>query len=88
MSLRYKLWDLEVFGNDIDGFEVDSWRQVDTVELEDDIPSDQIIDKLVDGGHLSGYAHGRCEVDEQGSWIYIREMQSGRPLFNLEAIEC
>jgi len=83
---KFKVWDLEVCGNDIDGWEVDSWKQVDTLEIQDDISDDEIIELLVEQSHLTGYAHGRCTVDQQESWIYIYELQSSRPLFNLEQV--
>ncbi len=83
---KFNVLNLEVLGNDIDGFEVNDMHKVGTIELAQDIEDEQIVELLVEEGYLSGYAHGRCEVDQQESYIYINERESGKPLFQLQLI--
>ncbi len=69
MTAVYQVMDLEVFGNDIDGFEINDCRSAGKIELPEHVTHDQIIELMVEEDYLSGYAHGRCEVDIEDNWI-------------------
>lgn len=84
MITRFKLYDLNVFGNEQDGFEIDSWQQIDTLEIcEDDITCENIINLLMQKDYLCSCA---IDVEIHDQWIYTFETYTGRPLFNLQEI--
>lgn len=80
------LYDLDVWGNEDDGFEVNDWWAVKNLEFtEMEIQDDQaILNRLKEEGCLATSDPKYVEVVADYGFIQINVRDTGRPLYNLE----
>jgi hypothetical protein len=81
---KYKLYTLDVWGNEIDGFEVNDRRQQGTIELPDDFTDKQLLDAIDD---LVGLDHAELadiQYDGYPEYIEINDKDTGMYVFQLE----
>lgn len=85
----WKIYDLDVWGNAEDGYDVNDFHEIAQVRFTDEeIKFDyRIIDKLVDElGILKPEARDLAYVDSDYDWIYIRDKDTDEPILGMEMI--
>lgn len=80
----YRVYSLDVWGNETDGFEVNDRRQIGTVEIEDDTPDGSILGRLQAKGYLDESLSiiDVC-IDGDDEVIFIDTTHTGYPLLQL-----
>jgi hypothetical protein len=81
----FQLMDLDVWGNEEEGFEVnDMWAierfEWTLAEWEDDT---FVINELIESGYLTEKARDRVGLDGNERTLYINDDQTGRPLYEI-----
>lgn len=80
----WRVFSLDVWGNETDGFEVNDRCQVGTIETSEDPPDAEIWACLLEAGIARGcISEGEFEWADE-SWLCIDEKETGRPVFQLE----
>jgi len=91
MSFRYKVWTLDVWGNEEDGFEVYDRREIGKISVAN-TKNRTLYRALVNGHFLSEEADWRhstyslVEFDGDDEMIFV-DQTNGRPLYQLELDE-
>ncbi len=85
MTQEYKVLDLEVWGNEEDGYEKNDFFEIGRINLED---GDNIIERLIDKEYLHESAIDLAEIDRNGgdSLYNIVEKSNGRPVYDLQLV--
>jgi hypothetical protein len=86
--MQYKVISIDVWGNEISGFEKNDFFGVGKIEVEEqDNFKDALVQTLIDEGFLKEKAKGRVVVDTGiHNYIMITE-KNGRPVYDLQLIE-
>lgn len=83
---KFKILSIDVWGNEKNGWERNNWFHEGYIYLENEDEED-IIDHLIELGHLSKEAKGKVEAEDfGGSCIDIIRISDGYPIFELQ--EC
>jgi len=81
---KYKVMDLQAFGDEEQGYEIETSKEIAVLEFEN-LSSDSIIQILIDEMILSQYAKELAEVEYlNGDWnLRIYEKDGRRPVLDL-----
>ena len=90
--IKLKVLDLDVWGNEKDGFEINNWLTIGVIEFPRktdayDIKVSSIKKKLVTEGYLVSSAIRKVELDDCSSMSFfyqVLEKKTGRPLYQIE----
>lgn len=84
--MKFTVWDLDVWGNSSEGFEVNNKRNCGTIELPENFTNEQLLDVLKKDKFLKGETTlEELSIDGDYTMINIDELESGMPLYMLEA---
>lgn len=79
---------LDVWGNAVDGWEVNNLcTEFDDLWMSDDIEPEEIIEYLHEIGFLATADMSRFDIDDMGDIIEVSSSDDGQPLFRLERME-
>lgn len=80
------VYDLDVWGNEEDGYEVNDWWAVGELSFTDmEIQDDKVIlEKMKKAGYLKTSDMRKLEVVADYGFIEIVERKTGKYLYNLE----
>lgn len=80
------VYDLDVWGNEEDGYEVNDWWAVGELSFTDmEIQDDKVIlEKMKKSGYLATSDMRKLEVVADYGFIEIVERKTGKYLYNLE----
>lgn len=80
------VYDLDVWGNEEDGYEVNDWWAVGELSFTDmEIQDDKVIlEKMKKAGYLKTSDMRKLEVVADYGFIEIMERKTGKYLYNLE----
>lgn len=80
------VYDLDVWGNEEDGYEVNDWWAVGELSFTDmEIQDDKVIlEKMKKAGYLKTSDMRKLEVVADYGFIQIVERKTGKYLYNLE----
>lgn len=80
------VYDLDVWGNEEDGYEVNDWWAVGELNFTDmEIQDDKVIlEKMKKAGYLKTSDMRKLEVVADYGFIEIVERKTGKYLYNLE----
>lgn len=86
---KYRIWSLDVLGNEADGFTVNDRREVGSVELSDDATCADVVKALIAKGLLTPRTSARhIDMDDSsGVDLFLDDAANGEPLFQLEREE-
>lgn len=79
----WRVYSLDVWGNQRDGFEVNDRCNVGTIELPEDATDKQIIRAMVEQGYLRS-SRFHFAIDGDDMMMDIDHEPTGRPLYSLE----
>jgi hypothetical protein len=86
MSKQYYLQSLDVWGNSEDGFLINNWNRIGTIDLAVGATDDQIVELLIAKGWLTNAARGSVEFDDMGEYgLNILDKETREPIWGLEA---
>ena len=88
--MQYRVINLDVWGNEDDGFEVNDLHNTGlVVDLADDADDASIVSALIEVDALQDYVTG-ADVDISGEpefTLFVDDATNSMPLFHLQAIE-
>ena len=87
--IEFKVYYLDVWGNEEDGFEVNDRSQCGTIQLPTDFTDQDLIRELIENDILnafSGTVKDKFTIDGDDTLIMIDEKSNGRPLLQLERV--
>jgi hypothetical protein len=86
---KYRIWSLEVWGNEEDGFEVNDRWEVGSVELADDATCADVVKALIAKGLITPKTtHEQVDMDDASDVdLLLDDATTGEPLFQLEREE-
>ena len=82
----YRIWSLDVWGNENDGFSVNDRHEVGSVELSDDATCADVVKALIANGLITPQTTAeQVSMDDASDVdLYLDNATSGEPLFHLE----
>lgn len=82
---RWKVYSLDVWGNEEDGFEVNDRCNAGTIETSDDPPDAEVWCALIEAHIAHNAPISRAAFDaSDNTFISIDDSETGRPVFQLE----
>jgi len=83
----YKVFFLDVWGNENEGFEVNDRSECGTIDLPKEFSDQDLIQALLEANILSSFG-GQVKdiftIDGDNTWISIDRKRNGMPLLQLE----
>jgi len=86
-----KIINLDVWGNEEEGYEINDFIPVGTIEVDVkdpyDISTEKLVDLLVDENYIRPSAKKLIELSDFGYADYfyqVSEKKTGRPLYNIQ----
>lgn len=88
MATKWRVWGLDVWGNDKDGYEVnDRWEITDDLILPRGSTDRDVMEWLKHAGLLKKYVQLRwLNFEGDSDFIYIEQARNAYPLFQMEKI--
>ena len=94
ITTRYELFEIESYPYCEDCYEectcsykcwdINQWYKRDTLDIDEEMSDEEIIQLLIDEGYLSPKALSLVGIDDSSeNCLTIRHLDSGQPLYNL-----
>lgn len=85
--IRLKVWSLDVWGNENDGFEVNDRSHCDTIFIPRDCDTKEVVKALKANRLLNKYCKTKTfDLDGDESSFHLIATRTGEPIYQLEAI--
>ena len=85
---KWQVWGLDVWGNDIDGYEVNDRYRHGAIELSKSYLDEELLSALKDQGLLNEFCTlEQINIDGDDTSLYIDDASNSQPIYQLDLIE-
>jgi hypothetical protein len=85
---KWQVWGLDVWGNDIDGYEVNDRYRMFPIELTESYTDEELLQALKDFGLIQEFCTlDQLNIDGDDECLFIDDASNGQQIYQLEKME-